>query len=136
MRVWIDTNVLIDFIAEREGFVEDAQLVLSLCDGVVDGYISVLSFANIAYIFRKSADASTLGYIKDQMCSVLHFADCIEGDIDKAIALNYSDFEDALQTAGAIRVGADCIVTRNKSDYKNSPIPVLTPRELAKTILL
>ena len=135
MKIWIDTNVLIDFIAERNEFVDDAQFIFSLCDGMVDGYISVLSFANMAYIFRKSANSDTLGFMKRELDSVFYVTDFLDEDINTAIGLNYTDFEDALQTAGAIKMGVDCIVTRDKTDFKNSPIPVVSPKELVNMVL-
>ena len=43
------------------------------------------------------------------------------------ILLNRSDFENALQVAAAHACGADCIVTRNIRDFKDSSILVYTP---------
>lgn len=40
----------------------------------------------------------------------------------KALALGFPDFEDALQTACAIKVNADWIVTRNVRDFRNARI--------------
>ncbi len=44
--------------------------------------------------------------------------------------MNYfSDFEDGLQYYSAIENNVDIILTRNKKDFKNSKIPVLTVKE-------
>lgn len=32
MKVFFDTNILIDFLAEREPFVDDAALILGMCE--------------------------------------------------------------------------------------------------------
>jgi hypothetical protein len=47
-----------------------------------------------------------------------------------------SDFEDALQAAAALAFGARCIVTRNTSDYRRSPVLAIAPAELIKDFKL
>ena len=42
---------------------------------------------------------------------------------------NWKDYEDATQFRSALDEQADCIITRNKKDYTNSSIEVLTPPE-------
>ncbi len=48
---------------------------------------------------------------------------------DTALNSPISDFEDAIQIASAINANLDAIVTRNLSDYKNSPVPVYSPSD-------
>ena len=38
------------------------------------------------------------------------------------------DLEDAMQAISALAFGAHHLVTRNVRDYRNSPVPALTPR--------
>ena len=52
-----------------------------------------------------------------------------ESDLKAAAAMYTDDYEDAVQMCQAKRIGADHIVTRNVRDYKNSPVPALTPTE-------
>ncbi len=47
--------------------------------------------------------------------------------LHQALALGFPDFEDAVQTACAVKVNADFIVTRNTRDFKKSPIPCEPP---------
>ena len=42
---------------------------------------------------------------------------------------SWKDYEDATQYRSAVDEQADCIVTRNKKDFKDSTIEVLTPAE-------
>jgi hypothetical protein len=49
--------------------------------------------------------------------------------VTQALALGWADFEDALQTASALQVGADVLVTRNIEDYKGAPVPVELPEQ-------
>ncbi len=46
---------------------------------------------------------------------------------------DFPDFEDGLQYYSAMENQIDIIITRNKKDFKNSKIPILTAKEfLAK----
>ena len=53
------------------------------------------------------------------------------GKLDALAALEFGmrDFEGALQIAAAVACGAEVILTRNTTDFKASPIPVMTPEE-------
>ena len=46
----------------------------------------------------------------------------------------WKDYEDATQHRSAIDEQADCIVTRNKKDFKGSLITVLTPKDFFEQI--
>ena len=50
-------------------------------------------------------------------------------DIDKAFNRNWKDFEDAVQYTVAESNGVDCIITRNKKDFEEDAITILTPGE-------
>ena len=45
----------------------------------------------------------------------------------------WKDYEDATQHRSAIDENSDCIVTRNKKDFKASTIPVMTAMEFLAT---
>ena len=110
MVLLIDTNIVLDVLAKRDGFYEDSSYIWKLCEtGQVHGYISALTFANLVYILRKSLTAS---------------------DVEHAAASQWGDFEDALQNAAAERLHANYIVTRNVRDYQGSRITAFTPTEL------
>ena len=44
----------------------------------------------------------------------------------EALVCDWKDYEDAVQHMSAIKVKADCMVTRNKKDFRKSVIPVYT----------
>ena len=63
-RIFLDTNVILDFILEREG-AEDAASILQLGEnGDVDLEVSFLTMANVAYIARK-------GHTQEQLYSII-----------------------------------------------------------------
>jgi len=101
MKVLFDTNIIIDTILEREPFFNDSRNALNKSDGFIhQGYILASTFTDIYYI-------------------------C------KAITLhsNFSDFEDAVQSASAELNQVDLIVSRNVKDFIGSKITTLSPTE-------
>ena len=68
MKVFLDTNVVIDFLAKRELFFEDAERIFSLAeDPAYELCISALSFTNIAYILRKHTSSTQLLSLLDSL---------------------------------------------------------------------
>jgi len=135
MKILIDTNVILDVLCNRTDFVEDSLKVFKYCEaGQVTGVISALSIPNIVYIMRKELDAGKIREILTTLTSIFTVADLRESDLMKAADLDFSDYEDALQSVCASRVKANFIVTRNIKDYKNSAIPAIKPAELFERI--
>ena len=98
-KILIDTNVLIDYLLEREPFFEDAKdVILSCADGKVKGCIAAHSIPNMFFILRKDYSAKERREVLSNLCSIFD----VEG-IDKAKLLagltneDFSDFEDCLQ---------------------------------------
>ena len=87
-KVFLDTNVLLDYLFDREEFAQDAAVILEVGqDGKVSLCVSALTFANIAYIARrKYKGASLYALLKDirKMCEV---APVDESVIDNALVL-------------------------------------------------
>lgn len=128
MKVFVDTNVLLDYLLERKDFVEEAKSIFLLGNaGHISIMITDLSVANVAYITRNKIPLeqffSTLSVLR-RFCKVISMGEDV---VDKAIKARWSDFEDSLQYFAAIQAAADCIITRNVKDFYNSEIPVLEP---------
>lgn len=130
-KILIDTNVLLDYLLEREPFFEDAKKVILLCmEGNVKGYIAAHSISNMFFILRKDYTAKERREILVNLCKIFE----VEG-IDRAKLLSglaneeFSDFEDCLQMECAKSCGAEYIVTRNVSDYSTSDIKAILPSE-------
>ncbi len=129
-KILIDTNVLIDYLLEREPFFEDAkEVILSCAEGKAKGCIAAHSIPNMFFILRKDYSAKERREVLTNLCSIFD----IEG-IDKAKLLaglsneDFSDFEDCLQMECAKSYGADYIVTRNVADYAASEVKAIIPK--------
>ena len=130
MNVFIDTNVLIDALLDRQPFAESAGNIWFLAErGKIQGQISVLSFPNIHYIVRKLKGTATamsmMTMLRDTFIPVL----CNEQVLNQAIDAGMKDFEDAIQYFSALRADASCIVSRNPNHFPSTDLPVFTPDE-------
>lgn len=133
MKILVDTNVILDVLCDRKEFVADALRVFQCCETQrITGYISALFIPNIVYIMRKELNPERIREILHILTMVFTVAELRESDLLKAAGLPFSDYEDAIQSACAVRVGADYIVTRNGKDFAGSVVPAVTPAELLK----
>jgi predicted nucleic acid-binding protein len=125
-RVFLDTNAVIDFLGEREGFYLPMARVLTLADNKkITLYTSAISIATTYYILSKyeSADVVLNKMRKFKMlCGISLINDDV---IEKAMQSGFNDFEDAIQYESAIASQCTCIITRNEKDFKLSAIPVM-----------
>ncbi len=126
MRLFLDTNILLDVALKRLGHVE-SDAVVSTADQGHEFFLAWHSLSNVFYIVRKSKGrTAAIEFIKD----VVTWATVAAVDHDKAnkaIALEFADFEDGLQAAAAEACSSDLIITRNTTDFATSPVPVMTP---------
>ena len=130
MKLFLDTNIVMDYMENREPFVADVLTLFQMgYEGIHQLYVSDLTFANIAYLSRKSMTTDRLYEILEALCTVLHVSGIGEQGLMTAIRLRAKDFEDSLQYSSARQAAADCIITRNKKDFCFSDIPVLEPAE-------
>jgi len=54
--ILLDTDVILDFLFDREPFSENASKVLSLCESKeITGYITPVILSNVYYLLRKTA---------------------------------------------------------------------------------
>lgn len=135
MRVLIDTNVILDVLCNRQGFVEDAAKIFKSCEvNKIEGYISAISVPNIVYILRKELDAEKTKDILEQLSLIFKIADLKADDLKKAAKLMFGDYEDALQSVCASRIKANYIITRNIKDFANSKVAAIKPSELLERI--
>ncbi|MBP9070300.1 MAG: PIN domain-containing protein [Bacteroidia bacterium] len=133
-KVFVDTNILVDLIADRRPFSKFAiQLFTMAEERKIKLYTSSHSIATTHYLLKKYIDEKEL---RDVLYSILDYLNIVAIDQDvikKGLKSKHKDFEDALQIISAYSIDRlDCIVTRNTKDFKGSEIPVLTPDELIK----
>ena len=125
-KVFLDTNIIIDFLGEREGFYIYSAKILTLADQKkIKVYTSPSSISNVFYVLAKYENSKTaLEKIRKfkLLCSMSVMDDEV---VEKAIHSNFKDFEDAMQYFSALASNCNIIITRNEKDFKNAMIPVM-----------
>jgi len=132
MRIFLDTNVLLDWVLDREG-AEDVGRLFERADSPDDKvrlYASFLSMANIAYIIRKESNEVILKIMKTLMHYVNVF-DMTQSQLRRLESCESPDIEDRMQILCAESGFISLIITRNVSHFKAyTDIPVMTPKDL------
>jgi len=134
LKILIDTNVILDYIMERDGFWEEAEGVLLLTErNDAIEFMTATSVTDVFYILKKYYSDSAKA--QEEIAKIfqnIKILGVAEEDIRRALELRWRDFEDAVQYSVALRNDIDCIVTRNPKDFEADEIPVFTPAELLK----
>lgn len=128
-KIFVDTNILLDLLEKRENFYAEAQELFTLADKKkVNLFVSALTIANVHYLLFKHLKMEARKAISKfkVLVEVLPVDDKI---LELSLASDFTDFEDAIQYYTAIENGMDVIVSRNKKDFKNIDLPVLTAKE-------
>ena len=133
--LFIDTDVIIDFLIDRKPYSREAAIIFTLIEQKkLKGYASSLTFSNLYYVLRKFESHTKVISKLDSITTILTILKVDEHIIKKALASGFPDFEDSIQYFSAIENRKiDVIITRNIKDYKKSQISILTPGDYLKT---
>ena len=132
MKIFIDTNILIDLLIKRQpaysSVVRIFNIALKRKDTIV---ISNLSIVNAHYVVKKIAGVQekTLRTALHNICTTCNIAPLNVGITVKSLVSEFKDFEDATQYYCALENDCDVIVTNNEKDFKFSLLPVMNPDE-------
>jgi predicted nucleic acid-binding protein len=131
MRVLIDTNVVLDFLQGREPFVKNAVRLFEQIDaGEIEGFIAATTITNIYYIIRKFAGGEVAQDAITQVLTNLNICPVDRDILERAILLNFLDFEDAVQYACGVLHNVNAIVNLDLSGFVNADIPIVLPEDL------
>lgn len=139
-RIFLDTNVIIDFFADRVPFAEAAAILFEMGNrNLVELCVAAISYNNTYYIFRKVSSHEKAMELMKELDLRTVVQETSATILRSAINSTFHDFEDAIQFYSASEMGGvEMIVTRNVADFKESSIPVYNPAEavnmLAKAI--
>lgn len=133
--VLCDINFILDIFLKREPFYTPSARLFSLIEEKkLRGFLSAQSFPILFYLLVKEIKREKALRVLEKLRIVFSIAAVDEKVIDLALASDFKDFEDAVQYYSAIHARADCVITRNKSDYRAEGIPVITPEEFLAAI--
>ncbi|MEQ8469617.1 MAG: PIN domain-containing protein [Marinoscillum sp.] len=135
-KVFLDTDVILDFLLDREPFSESASKLFDLGEtGQLELFTSALAVNNIHYILRK-----LIGSKKsiEVVADLIDMIQCVEVGVEQlrhSIQSKFRDFEDGIQHATALKiVGLEAIITRNHRDFRKSQLPIFDPESFLHVI--
>ena len=131
MKVLLDTNILVDFLAKRPVFFNNAQTIIKKCkDNEITGIVAVHTISTLFYILKKYIPSENIRELFYNLFEIIEIGSANKESILHALRnKTFPDFEDGLQYQCALEETVDCIITRNKKDFLGSTIPVYTPNE-------
>lgn len=131
MKILLDTNVVLDIALNRKPFCEPATKVLDASDFRETHLFITGSIAtDLYFVIRKEKGHETaMRFLR----GLLRCVDVCA--VDKTVLLaamdsDFRDFEDAVQNSAAVAGDIEVILTRNRPDFRASPLRIMEPEEL------
>ena len=135
MRLFIDTNIMLDLLGERIPFYDSIAKIATLSDkGEVYLIVSALSYSTVFYLLSKYESKDKVMEKLRKFKIISEVAGVDETIIEKGLNSTFTDFEDSLQYFCALKSDCDALITRNQKDFKESTIPVFSADEYLKSI--
>ena len=134
-KVFLDTNVVVDLLGEREPYYDAAAKIATLADkGKIEVFVSALTYSTVYYLLSRFENKTQVKEKIRKFKLIAQTSDLTDNIIDRSLSSNFNDFEDALQYYCAIKMDCKILITRNVKDFKESGIPVLSPEEYLKSL--
>jgi predicted nucleic acid-binding protein len=134
-KVFIDTNVMLDLLGERNPHYNSIAKIATLADkGEIKIFVSALSYATVYYLLSKYESDEKVKEKLRKFKIISEISDLDDLTIEKGLNSTFSDFEDSLQYYSALKAECTVIITRNQKDFKNSEISVMSADEYLRSI--
>ncbi len=132
LRLFLDTNILIDLLADRQPYSNSAYVIFK--EAKLNRWTLFTSSSSIIttfYILEKQLNAKDANNAIETILNRLEVQDLSKNEVILALKSRTEDLEDASQIECANKIGeVDYIITRDKKGFKHSLIDVLLPSEV------
>lgn len=133
LKLFVDSNVVLDALLNRAHNCKDAKLLLALgLLGEFEIWVSPSQWTDLFYILSEGGKSTKINHalmILKELRSCVHICMLGEQEIDSAMKLDWNDLEDAIVYEAARTIKPKALISQNISDFKDSKIPVFTCRE-------
>jgi predicted nucleic acid-binding protein len=130
VKILLDTNIIIDVLSKREKY-EHSLALIKYCElGKAEGLVSTTTVTDVMYIMGKHMSSTHIRDAVQTLLIIIDVANVLKRDITVAFSSEMQDYEDAVQAACAMRIGAKYIVTNNLKDFVKSPVPAVSPKAM------
>jgi len=131
MKALIDTNILLDVIYARLPFYHDSKRVLQLInEKKMEGYVSVQSLKDVFYLCKKLKNGKEPLRTIEDLSFLLNVIDVTGADSISTLTSDVEDYEDGLLIFSAKRNGIEAVITRDKTDFFESDLIVINPKDI------
>jgi predicted nucleic acid-binding protein len=135
-RIFLDTNVILDLLAQRVPFFDSIARLATLADqNKLTLVASPLSFTTVDYVLNQYESSESVLSKLRKFKIICEVCEVNEEIIEKGLTSNFKDFEDSIQYYTALQSNCSIIITRNSKDFKNSTIPIMTAEEYLSSII-
>lgn len=136
MRLFLDTNIVLDLLGERDPFYNSIAKIATLADRKQATLIvSALTYSTVFYVLAKYESKDKVLNKLRKFKIISEIAGVDETIIEKGLNSAFIDFEDSLQYFCALKTECDILLTRNQKDFKESSIPVMSSDEFLKSFI-
>ncbi len=133
--ILLDTDVLLDVALDRAPHAVASSALLDLLERRPRmAFVAWHTVANFSYLVRPTRGARDARDFLLDLTGFVTVAPTDTDDLRYAASLPLADLEDAMQVAAARACGAQYIATRNVKDFRKSPVPAKTPKELLEEL--
>jgi predicted nucleic acid-binding protein len=136
IRLFLDTNVILDLLGERMPFYDSIAKVATMADQKkITLVASPLSFTTVDYVLNKFESSETVLNKLRKFKIICEVCEVDEQTIEKGLNSSFKDFEDAVQYFTALQSNCSIIITRNGKDFKTATIPIMTAEEYLSSVM-
>lgn len=128
MKLLLDINVVLDVLLAREPWAADSARLLGAVErGEHEGWVAAHTVTTVHYLVARARGRRAAVLAVTDLLDVAAVVPVGDPELRRALVLDLPDFEDAVQAACALAVGADALVTRDTDGFAGLGLPVLTP---------
>ena len=135
IKAYIDCNILLDWLLDREPFSSYSAKVVELTETKkILGLVSPLTLANTYYVISKELNKKIADEFIADSLRIFSVPGISIKNLKEAVLNKFKDFEDDLHSSIAEENKVDFVITRNKKDFKNDKFKVLDAEEFLRII--
>ena len=131
MKLFLDTDVLVDVAIDRQPFSKSAAALLDYLqqthDSEVSAFVSWSSFLEFSQHAAPIVGNSKTAEFCTELCKFVRIAPTRSQHLSAALAFNLPEFRATLQVAAAVSCSADVLVSSHAHQFQGVRIPVKSP---------
>ena len=139
MKLFLDTNVLLDILMEKRPNHMDSATILRIVEkGVATAVLTTQSIIDASYVYSQREKQSLNQFIEaiDAIMGIVEVEAITEKNISAAMRMPFNDFEDAAQIACSEMAGCDIIITSDHKFKEYTFAPVYTPKSFCEEVFV